>query len=406
MGGGLGHRRDRRRRGPPAGRRRADDAPWDDPDRPRRPQMVDAALDAMVALALEAAKRPGPERADLRRRSAAPPGGCDASDRPPTSRRPGPGPSTSAPAARTPWTTWVAAGPGADASVPRRLVGARGRAARAGPPPGRRARSHGPASRWPTSCWAGPAPAAAWPSSRWPGRGSTGPAGSVRPPTDPSDVPDDELVRVGGRRADRAAAARVRRRAPGRPSPAVGGWPAARRSPWPVRRSPPPSYAGSWRPRVTSRAAGRPQVLLLAEPLDVVAGPGLVGPGAARGAGPVAGLRDALGRPPHAAAVGRPPGPGPRAGPTGSGPSRCTSLVAGLAGGAADGRGGPRAPAVPPVPPPRPRWDATCPPAGGRRGAPGQRACSTSARRASDRDRRRPPAARPISAAGPPAPPS
>jgi hypothetical protein len=35
-------------------------AGWADPDRPRRPQMVDAALDAMVALALEAAKRPDP----------------------------------------------------------------------------------------------------------------------------------------------------------------------------------------------------------------------------------------------------------------------------------------------------------------------------------------------------------
>jgi hypothetical protein len=33
---------------------------WANPDRPRRPQMVDAALDAMVALAVEAAKRPDP----------------------------------------------------------------------------------------------------------------------------------------------------------------------------------------------------------------------------------------------------------------------------------------------------------------------------------------------------------
>ena len=39
---------------PPAGQ------VWADPDRPRRPQMVDAALDAMVALALEAAHRPDP----------------------------------------------------------------------------------------------------------------------------------------------------------------------------------------------------------------------------------------------------------------------------------------------------------------------------------------------------------
>lgn len=39
---------------PPAGQ------VWADPDRPRRPQMVDAALDAMVALAVEAAQRPDP----------------------------------------------------------------------------------------------------------------------------------------------------------------------------------------------------------------------------------------------------------------------------------------------------------------------------------------------------------
>jgi hypothetical protein len=39
---------------PPADQR------WVDPDRPRRPEMVDAAVDAMVALALEAAKRPDP----------------------------------------------------------------------------------------------------------------------------------------------------------------------------------------------------------------------------------------------------------------------------------------------------------------------------------------------------------
>jgi hypothetical protein len=39
---------------PPADQR------WVDPDRPRRPEMVDAAVDAMVALTLEAAKRPDP----------------------------------------------------------------------------------------------------------------------------------------------------------------------------------------------------------------------------------------------------------------------------------------------------------------------------------------------------------
>jgi hypothetical protein len=37
------------------------DAPWANPDRPRRPEMVDAALDAMVALALEASRRPDPD---------------------------------------------------------------------------------------------------------------------------------------------------------------------------------------------------------------------------------------------------------------------------------------------------------------------------------------------------------
>jgi hypothetical protein len=36
------------------------DQRWTNPDRPRRPEMVDAAVDAMVALALEAAKRPDP----------------------------------------------------------------------------------------------------------------------------------------------------------------------------------------------------------------------------------------------------------------------------------------------------------------------------------------------------------
>ena len=38
-----------------------DNLPWANPDRPPRPQMVDAALDAMVALALEAAKRQDPQ---------------------------------------------------------------------------------------------------------------------------------------------------------------------------------------------------------------------------------------------------------------------------------------------------------------------------------------------------------
>jgi hypothetical protein len=40
---------------PPADQR------WVDPDRPRRPEMVDAAVDALVALALEAARRPDPD---------------------------------------------------------------------------------------------------------------------------------------------------------------------------------------------------------------------------------------------------------------------------------------------------------------------------------------------------------
>ena len=40
---------------PPADQR------WIDPDRARRPEMVDAAVDAIVALALEAAKRPDPD---------------------------------------------------------------------------------------------------------------------------------------------------------------------------------------------------------------------------------------------------------------------------------------------------------------------------------------------------------
>ena len=39
----------------------ADGEPWANPDRPRRPDMIDAALDVMVALALEAARRPDPD---------------------------------------------------------------------------------------------------------------------------------------------------------------------------------------------------------------------------------------------------------------------------------------------------------------------------------------------------------
>lgn len=38
----------------------AADVPWANPDRPRRPQMVDAALDALVALAVEASARSDP----------------------------------------------------------------------------------------------------------------------------------------------------------------------------------------------------------------------------------------------------------------------------------------------------------------------------------------------------------
>lgn len=41
--------------------RPAGDAVWRDPDKPRRRDMVDAALDAMVALTLEAASRPDPD---------------------------------------------------------------------------------------------------------------------------------------------------------------------------------------------------------------------------------------------------------------------------------------------------------------------------------------------------------
>lgn len=37
------------------------DQRWVNPDRPRRPEMIDAAVDALVALALEAARRPDPD---------------------------------------------------------------------------------------------------------------------------------------------------------------------------------------------------------------------------------------------------------------------------------------------------------------------------------------------------------
>jgi hypothetical protein len=38
-----------------------EDEVWADPDRPRRTEVIDAALDALVALAHEAARRPDPE---------------------------------------------------------------------------------------------------------------------------------------------------------------------------------------------------------------------------------------------------------------------------------------------------------------------------------------------------------
>jgi hypothetical protein len=38
------------------------DQGWSDPDRPRRPEMIDAAMDALVALAMEAAGRPDPNQ--------------------------------------------------------------------------------------------------------------------------------------------------------------------------------------------------------------------------------------------------------------------------------------------------------------------------------------------------------
>jgi hypothetical protein len=39
-----------------------EDQRWSDPDRPRRPEMIDAAMDALVALAMEAAERPDPNQ--------------------------------------------------------------------------------------------------------------------------------------------------------------------------------------------------------------------------------------------------------------------------------------------------------------------------------------------------------
>ncbi len=42
-------------------KRPADDAVWQNPDRPRRGDVVDAALDALVAMTLEAASRPNPD---------------------------------------------------------------------------------------------------------------------------------------------------------------------------------------------------------------------------------------------------------------------------------------------------------------------------------------------------------
>ena len=60
---------------------------------------------------------PRPARADRRQDRPRGPAAAAASDRP-TSRRPGPGPSTCGPAATTPWSAWVERPAAAEASVP------------------------------------------------------------------------------------------------------------------------------------------------------------------------------------------------------------------------------------------------------------------------------------------------
>ena len=167
----------------------------------RAAAMVDAALDALVALAVEAS---APARAPTTRSprgSGGPPGGCGASDPPgPTapSPPPGPGPSTSAPA-DDPVVGVGRDGPvGPEPTSPcRAAAGARGRPARAGATP-RVNHVHGPPPRpafagWPTSPCAARPPAADPRASRCPGRPRAprprvGAAGPILPPSPPTSA--------------------------------------------------------------------------------------------------------------------------------------------------------------------------------------------------------------------------
>ena len=236
--------------------------------------MVDAALDAMVALALEAAKPPGPARAAHRQDR---PRGAAAADGPVTSltsRRPGRGPSTCGPAARTPGR------PGVRAADRRRRDRPAGWTCPAPPswswsggwrrPPATARPGAGVPPGSPTWCSAGPAPAAACAQQplSWPA-----PARRAAPVRRPAGRPR----RRPGRRAGAASAVGAltelllrrpdgTRAARRRATPAAH--PDARRSGSRVRRSPRPSYAARWRPPATSRAAARRACVLLAEPLD------------------------------------------------------------------------------------------------------------------------------------------
>ena len=172
---------------------------WQDPDKPRRPEMVDAAIDAIVALALEAANRPI-RTSSSALASAGRRGGCVPDD-----LRAGGVVVDPAPTARRQHAVAaVAQGSGSRIRTPGCRPG--------GPPPAPpswswyddspTAAGHCEGSRvWPTWCWAGPARGEDSPSSRCHGAARAHPA-SARP-------------RSTRRRAPgRARAARGRRASP------------------------------------------------------------------------------------------------------------------------------------------------------------------------------------------------
>ena len=250
----------------------------------------------------------------------------------PSTAPPGPGPSTCGPAAATPGGLGRPATPdarrrraapaggrpgAAQLELVRRLADAvardRGRGVRAA---GRRGRC------------AAPGPAAGWPSSRCAGRAVRGaPRRFGAPPVDPADVPADELLRVGARRAGRAARWRSRcRRARRRPDRAAA--PALATAGFRLAGAPDhgrPASGPSW-PRGRPRR-GRPptRVLLLARAVRRTCSPRSGRPGCSAAAA-VAGPRSSAGAgTPATGCRRRPRWPTwPAAGRPGSVPAGCT----------------------------------------------------------------------------------